>query len=278
MIPHDLDARQHALLDGWLGEWTVTADLSWPLQETTVLRVAAGGDALVVKAHGHHVPREIVAHRHYDGRLDALLPTLVHADAEAELLVTRWLPGELVDGTRAARAPATFRKAGAALRRILEPLDVSDGWMEARRGAALRSLEEASAGRLVPEDALRSLAARLGGIRSRPVRLWMTHGDYQPRNWLLDGDALRVIDLGRAAPRPWTSDLTRMRFKDFVSRPDLEHALLDGLGLEPTADELDAQRLEDVSEAIGTVVWAHGIGDGDFEDHGRRMIDRVLGE
>jgi hypothetical protein len=32
--------------------------------------------------------------------------------------------------------------------------------------------------------------------------------------------------------------------------------------------------LQDTAQSLGTVVWAHQIGDADFTEHGRTMIER----
>ncbi|HZX05471.1 phosphotransferase family protein, partial [Kribbella sp.] len=55
--------------------------------------------------------------------------------------------------------------------------------------------------RIAPEvvDRLRTTIARWP---TPPAVLVPTHGDWQPRNWLIDGGTVRVIDFGRAALRP----------------------------------------------------------------------------
>ncbi|WP_181365222.1 hypothetical protein [Arthrobacter sp. HMWF013] len=40
--------------------------------------------------------------------------------------------------------------------------------------------------------------------------------------------------------------------------------------------EADLWRLENLNQAVGTVVWAHQIGDAAFEESGRGMVGRVL--
>ncbi|ABG98884.1 hypothetical protein RHA1_ro07120 [Rhodococcus jostii RHA1] len=61
----DLTDAQSALLDRWFGQWQVLADHSWPLQDTTVLRVRKADNDFIVKASrsSHHIGREIAAHQ-----------------------------------------------------------------------------------------------------------------------------------------------------------------------------------------------------------------------
>ena len=122
------------------------------------------------------------------------------------------------------------------------------------------------------------LELKVRSVSRHPVRLHFTHGDYQPRNWLVHEGRIAVIDFGRGAQRSWVSDLVRLRSKDFHQRPDLEAAFMRGTGRELTADDRAVLELETMREAVGTVVWSHGIGDDDFEEHGRVMIRRLLEE
>ncbi len=87
---------------------------------------------------------------------------------------------------------------------------------------------------------------------------------------------MRIIDFGRAQWRHWTSELVRLRHLQFVGRPELEAAFHTGLGREFGAVDETALRIEEISQSVGTVVWAHRIGDVQFEEHGRRMIRRIL--
>jgi hypothetical protein len=42
-----------------------------------------------------------------------------------------------------------------------------------------------------------------------------THGDWQPRNWLIDEGVVRVIDFGRADLRPAAEDFVRLARQDY---------------------------------------------------------------
>lgn len=241
-----------------------------------MLRIRADGGDFIVKASrtSHHIDREIAAHRSFLSSSTVAVPRLVHADVEEKILVATYLPGELVEGTAAEWAPSTYRKAGQALDALLVPGEVSPDYVDRLRDRGLRSITDATG--LVTTGHLDELRKRLTGIGSRPVRLSFTHGDYHPRNWLLHDDALAVIDFGRAEQRHWTSDLVRLQSQQFAERPDLAAAFATGLGREFGEEDIEVLELEWMYQAITTVVWAHGIGDSAFEEHGRRMIARIM--
>jgi hypothetical protein len=67
-----------------------------------------------------------------------------------------------------------------------------------------------------------------------------------------------------------------LQFQQFVGRPDLEDAFYEGLGREFSASDIAYLALERIYQAVSTVVWAKGIGDTDFEEQGRLMIDQLV--
>ncbi|MEV5961156.1 hypothetical protein AB0L70_05295 [Kribbella sp. NPDC051952] len=86
----DLSQRQRDLLFEWLPDAEVVTDRSWGQVGTTVLEVMAGGSRYIAKAgnaQDHHLAREL-------------------------LLLTRFMPGELVQGSAHERLPETYRQAG----------------------------------------------------------------------------------------------------------------------------------------------------------------------
>ncbi|MET3163280.1 UNVERIFIED_ORG: thiamine kinase-like enzyme [Arthrobacter sp. UYEF10] len=129
---------------------------------------------------------------------------------------------------------------------------------------------------LLPETQLESFEQELDALRPGTVQLVATHGDYQPRNWLQDNGQIKVIDFGRADRRPWVHDLVRLSHQQFVHRPELADAFHAGLGKAVGPVEAGLWRLENLNQAIGTVVWANQVGDTAFEQTGRAMVGRVL--
>ncbi|MBC7290820.1 MAG: aminoglycoside phosphotransferase family protein [Actinotalea sp.] len=283
---------QAAALDRRLGGYEVVADLSWPVQGTTVLDVRAGRDRLIVKAatspwSAHHLGREIRAHQEVLPRLGDGFPRVHHADPEVGLLVTHRLPGTLAQGSPWEGDADVFRRAGRLLARLHGAAPpVVDTEHEARVAARLdRDLTEARD--LLPKRDHRGAVELLAALTPGPVLLVPTHGDLQPRNWLVDPDrrdhdgvpAVALIDFGRYDRRPWFSDLVRLHHQV----PTVQVAALrDGLDVVADWPSGDADRgswlLENLLQSVRTVIWATGVGDLPFADQGRAMLRRTLAE
>jgi hypothetical protein len=105
-----------------------------------VLEVVSGGQHFVVKAGDEadqHLAREVRAHREWAGVWVAggRSPELVFADVPAKVLVTRFLPGVLVQGAEAESDPGIYRQAGELLRVFHGQAQVLDQGFEARARA-----------------------------------------------------------------------------------------------------------------------------------------------
>lgn len=256
----------------------VVADHSWGLVGTTVLQLAHAGARYIAKAgdeHDHHLARELRAHREWLGPWTSLgrAPQLVHADDGARLLVTTYLPGELVEGTGHERLPDTYRQAGRLLARLHAQVEVEDPDLETREKE--KALAWLAKPHRIAADVAAMLRAEVESWPTPPTVVVPTHGDWQPRNWLVHEDVVSVIDFGRADLRPALTDFARLSAQQFRSDPALEAAFLDGYGRDPR--EPAAWHRTRVREAIGTAVWAHQVGDHDFERQGHRMIAEALG-
>ncbi|MEA5457355.1 phosphotransferase [Sinomonas sp. JGH33] len=284
-VPDVLTSQQARLLDEWLGEWEAEEDMSWGVQGIHVLRLRTASGLVVAKASttSHHIQRELRAHRRMTAPLGPRAPRLLHGDSHAGLVVTAWLPGRLVEGGPLEFEPDTFEQAGKLLALFHQPGHETASYDPAALHK-IRDFAERAVG-LVPPDQLRELRGLVATHRPAPRVLYATHGDYQPRNWIEDGGLVSVIDFGRAGYRPWVTDLVRLEHEYFAGdarRRDPTHdgaalraAFCAGYGREP-AEEPDSWRLDNVLQALGTVVWAHDVGDVPFEDAGRQMIIRIL--
>jgi aminoglycoside phosphotransferase (APT) family kinase protein len=272
-----LTSRHVAQLEAWLGEWELLHDHSWPLQDTAVLhvRTAERGEMIVkASATSHHLAREIAAHRDHLHALPGLAPELLHFSVEDRILVTRYLPGRLVDAADEAN-PEVYRQAGALLARLLIPLGTSSEYVAHLRARAARMWPRAEA--LIDPPLLAAVRRGMDREVPSPVELALTHGDFQPRNWLIHEGRVALIDFGRAAPRPWTSELVRLRHHQLLDRPELERALFDGLGRELDEHDRRLYHLEELFQGLSTVVWASdNIGDLVFAEHGRQMLRRAV--
>ncbi|BCJ49231.1 hypothetical protein Asp14428_07060 [Actinoplanes sp. NBRC 14428] len=272
-----LSPRQRELVNRWLPDAVVEKDHSWGLVETTVVEVSRAGARFIVKAGGgndHHIGRELHAHRHWlepwTGRGRA--PLLVHGSAEAKILVTRLLPGELVLGSAYADDPGVHRQAGELLALLHAQEAVTADDFERRENE--KSLASLDGPHRIPAATVARLREEIAGWPAPPATLVPTHGDWQPRNWLVHEGVVSVIDFGRAALRPAFTDLARLAVQDFRRDRRLEAAFLDGYGADPR--EAGAWHRNRVREAIGTAAWAYRVGDERFEAQGHRMIADCL--
>lgn len=274
-----LTPRQREFVTGRLPGLRVRADHSWGQLDTVVLEADTADGRVIIKAGGpenHHIERELRAHRNWLRVWTAIDrgPELVLADDEEHLLVTRFVPGVLVEGTDAQQDPGVFRQAGELIALFHGQAEVVDlEWTDRERRRALRWLD--SEHRIDPA-AERALRAEIAGWTSAPTTLVPTHGDWQPRNWLIDDGVVRAIDLGRADLRPAAEDFSRLAVQDFPRDPSLEQAFLDGYGHDPR--EGPAWRQIQVGAAIGTAAWAHHVGEERFEQQGHAMIAALLEE
>jgi len=268
-------------MNSWLPGATVERDCSWGLIGTTVLQVrGSDGAAYIVKAgdaDDHHLARELAAHRQW---VDVWVcsgqaPRLVRADDEAKLIVTEFLPGELVVGTSYEWALDTYRQAGQLLARFHGQCSVlDDGEFEMRqKESALAWLRRPHR---IADDIVALLVDDIEKWPAPPSVVVPTHGDWQPRNWLIDDDVVRVIDFGRADVRPPSTDLARLAAQQFRTMPALETAFFEGYGTDPR--QPDAWRRLRIHEAVGTAAWAYKVGDESFEQQGHRMIAEVLAD
>ena len=111
---------QRAVVEEWLPGFRVERDHSWGLTSTVVLEVVHDGRRLVVKAadprYGHF-PREVRAHRSWLGPWVGAgrAPRLLHLHEDLRVLVTEFVPGDLVLGGPRELDPDVHRQAGALL-------------------------------------------------------------------------------------------------------------------------------------------------------------------
>jgi aminoglycoside phosphotransferase (APT) family kinase protein len=281
MLPElrNLSPRQRALLDQWLPGATVERDHSWGLVETTVLEMTHAGSRFIVKAGGaadHHIERELRAHHDWllPWTCRGRAPALAHGDAAAKLLVTSYLPGELVLGSAHADTPDTYRQAGQLLALLHAQAGRADDAYERR--ANEKSLAWLDGPHRIAPPAVERLRAEIAAWPTPPAALVPTHGDWQPRNWLIHDGVISVIDFGRADLRPALTDFARLAVQEFRRDPDLETAFLDGYGTDPR--EPEAWHRNQVREAIGTAAWAYQVGAEFFEAQGHRMITEALSQ
>ena len=116
---------------------TIVRDHSWGLVGTLVLELEYAGERYILKAGDdadHHLARELRAHRNWlrPWTTRGRAAELIHADESAKLLVTRFLPGELVEGTPYEFSPGIYRQAGELLAAFHQQYAVPDAAYEDR--------------------------------------------------------------------------------------------------------------------------------------------------
>jgi len=253
--------------------------MSWDLFESIVLHIRTDDGDVVVKAGGaanHHIDREIAAHPGYTDSLSdtGVAAKLIDSDSVLRIMLLEYLPGVLVEGTEAEYLPETYARAGALLRRLHSSASRQDADHERR--ATARALSWLDGPHRI-DSRLASAARRaLEAAPDACVTVVPTHGDWQPRNWLIDDGTIRVIDFGRFAFRTPSTDLTRLAGQQWRGRPELESAFFDAYGPDPRESEPERWLLDRIREAVGTACWAFQVGDESFEAHGHRMLTELL--
>ena len=272
-----LDDRQDALVRTWLPGLRLRADMSWGPAGTAVLDVDSAVGRVVIKAGGasnHHIDREIEAFHGFTAPLTrtGTASRLLHHDRDAKLLVLAYLDGLLVQGSAAEFSPDTYVQAGRLARTLHRQAQRVDATWD--REAVSKSLAWLDKPHHIPPDVATRLRSVLGAHTAGPVVVVPTHGDWQPRNWLVADGTVKVIDFGRFAWRPAISDFCRLAAQQWRADPRLETAFFAGYGDDPRTP--DRWRMVALHEAIGTAVWACQVGDEPFERQGHRMITEAL--
>lgn len=274
-----LSEQQAGFVESWLGEPTLVEDFSWGLVDTVVLHLRTDAADVIVKAGGrgnHHIGREITAHERFTAPLAELgaAARLIAASREANLLATEYLEGQLVEGGPAEFELQVHEQAGRLLRVFHDLASHADDTFE--RLATQKSLAWLDSDHRIAPEHERAARAILTDYEPATVTVVPTHGDWQPRNWLVHRDHVRVIDFGRFAFRPAETDLCRLAAQQWRDRPRLEAAFLQAYGLDPRSARL--WPMVQLREAIGTAAWAYQVGDERFEVQGHRMLAEALGE
>ncbi|KSU66933.1 phosphotransferase [Arthrobacter sp. NIO-1057] len=272
-----LTTKQAAQVRVWLGNVEVIRDLSWNLTDTKVLRLRSDQRDIILKTGGagnHHISRELQAHRRYTGTLKSLglAAGMLFHDEKLRLMVLEYLPGTLCVGTRHEYSPDIYHQAGATLKVFHQQTQHFDHHYESRLTEKFRHL--LSLQHRISRNHCQQMERILGAYLPKGVVLVPTHGDWQPRNWLVEEGRLRVIDFGRFDFRPPASDFARLASQQFKELPALESAFLEGYGEDPRQEPAWSIML--LREAVGTAIWAYEVGDDEFEAQGHQMIQEAL--
>lgn len=274
-----LSVHQRELLDEWLPAAIVTHDRSSGLKASVVFEVATDEGGFVVKAGkdaDRSVRREIRAHQQWTSPWTAngLAPRLEYADVGAKLLVTGYLDGDPILDTPHEDDPVIHQQAGAMLRELHAQYASVDSDWEANENAMVA--ERLDHPHRIAPDVVARLRELLETLETSPVMVVPTHGDWQPRNWILREGRVAGIDFGRAMLRPVWTDFWFLYTKYFSRDRRLEEAFLDGYGSDPRQEA--GWFGASVREAIGPAAWGFQIQHEEYEQLGHDLIAEVLGE
>ena len=262
-----------------IGPFEVVADLSWKdLGLSIVLEVrTADGRSLVVKSHNddYRNELEVAAYRRWVPAIADRAPALVAADDGGKVLVVTKLAA---DPPAESLPPEVYADAGRVLRRFHEAGEVivDDGWAE-QRLANLQSWVDRLPGGLIDPDDVAFVEREAAVLRALPSPAMVScHSDYQPRNWRVDDDGrVFVFDFEKARHDWWIHDIQRMWWREWLDRPDLRDAFLEGYGRGLDETELAGLRANSARGHLVQIAWATQHGDTPFAAEGRVQLARL---
>lgn len=189
--------------------------IAYKPERRCVMRITAGdGSTALLKAYAKGAFEPAYARaRHFCSapRIQGL-QRLIGVDERRRLLAMEWLPGaSLVDLLQQPESAATFmKKAGALLAQLhASPPDSLPKWTARTAARELREIL-ATLAALLPEESERAaeLARRvlLAVAADSPVHVAL-HGDFDPRQVVVDGESVAFVDLDEAVAGPPALDI-----------------------------------------------------------------------
>ncbi|GAB2992506.1 hypothetical protein GCM10023080_067990 [Streptomyces pseudoechinosporeus] len=215
-------------------------------------------------------------------------PLLLASNPLQQALLLSPVPGHMVKSLSLTPAAQRMlhRQAGIWLRRFhggageLSAQDRADAAAEVARAAAGAEKHLDRAGALIGPQERRTVrwhAAALG--RLGPLPAGYIHGDFQERNWLLDGAlpacGFGAVDLERARPHTVVADLVPLACGSWIGRPDLQEAFWDGYGRVLSDEEQWALRCLCALDAASAISWGVPNGDLQIVERGRATLARL---
>jgi Phosphotransferase enzyme family len=255
---------------------TELADRSWPDGKSSVHQVRDGdGSSWFIKHHGDRewYSTEVAAYRRWVPLLGNRAPVLhAHNDSLCTIIVSALH----ASGPQSWRDDDVRRDAGVALR-TLHGAESFGPW-EDIAGAKQAELERWS-GRGVGllSDAELEIAKRSVTTLAElpaPERV-PCHGDYTPRNWIIDNRRVRVIDFEETQPDAWMSDIGRMTIGFWPGQSHLTDAVLDGYGRRLSADDEATAICLFAVTAVKFIVLGIELGKRDFVSRTQHVLQQL---
>ena len=268
---HVLPADLESLAERHLGPSTLVADLSWPYEGSEVYRVrdACGVDHIVKRLiNDQFYAREAAGHAWARALGPGRGARLEAADPVLRAVIVTFLPGEPMTGVIPAdREIAAYRQAGhlLALLHQAEPPMPDTAVLDRLVGRSEQQLAKAARELTGRQRDLARRAATLLADLAPELRAVPTHGDFQPRNLLLDpaSGTVAVIDFEKTALAPPVRDLVRLEGGVFARRAKTRAAFYDGYGRELEPAERRALRAWVILDSVSALAWGIPNTDGE---------------
>lgn len=275
-----MPAELAAFVQSKFGTCTVVADLSWPYEGSEVYRIRdeQGIDHIVKRlANAIFYDRETAGYA-WAAVLGDRAPRLEAADSDLRVVVTTFLPGVLLKDIYLGptRSAQVYRQVGELLRNLHDSAAPSESSSMTDQLVAQTDTHIARAGAELDEtqrDHVHRAAQQLTTLATSMPAV-PTHGDFWPRNLLIDPDTDRVavIDFERAALAPAIRDFVRLETGVFERSPAAREAFYAGYGrvLEPA--ETSGLRAWAVLDAVSALAWALTNDDAHLLEHARKVL------
>lgn len=266
-----------------LGAFEVASDHSQlhPGTPSSIRRLRTASGCYYVKTHRGPScwESEVHAYERWAAVFGSAAPRLIAVrDEEPRALIISQLPGRGLEkaGLPVFQERSIWRSAGRALR-ALHDLAVGTYFGPCRRNGTCHATPIHDAREYVSTHLVDRLdrAHQAGCLRSAEVatvhaaldlvpcfegeRPVPCHRDYCPGNWLVadDGVWTGVIDFEFASWDVRVADFTRYPDWDWMARPDLLEAFLDGYDRSFTPNEEQQRLVAHVAYALTAVVWGN---------------------
>jgi hypothetical protein len=267
-----MDEAIAAWVTATVAEPARVVERSWPDGKSRVWELFdARGARWFVKQHleDEWYDTERRAYERWVGALGDRAPRLVAADDGLRALATSALPPQ--DGDW--RSEAARRDAGALLRRLHESEDC--GRCDDLRAEKEQELEEwlTRGGDLLDRGERQIARAAVAGLHgcAAPPSV-PCHRDYTPRNWVVAGGRVHVLDFEEMQPDAWVVDLGRMAVNWWRDQPETMDAVLAGYGRPLGSDDVELMRRCHVVTTVRLIVLAARYGKREFGEAMRRDL------
>jgi hypothetical protein len=269
----------HAALYAWLTavldeHVTLVADRSWPDGKSFVYEVSTGtGTSWFVKRHTdpEWYWSELSAYRRWVPALADRGPVLFAHDDSLLVLVVSALHAS---GTQDWHDHNVCYDAGSVLRRLHDGESFGP-WddIAAAKQAEVQKWARRGQGILTPTelDFAMTCASALDTL-PKPARV-PCHRDYTPRNWIIDGGRVQVIDFEEMSPDAWLTDIGRTRFGFWRDETHLTDVVLDGYGHCLSDDEAAVMTFLFVVTAVRFIVLGAELGKHNLVTRTHEVLD-----